>query len=561
MAGERGEAHAGPWSEPRYARRMQLAGIAGALGVSLWTTVYQSLYGSPSFALFGAACALVLAALGALVWAGLRWRPMGQVLVGAMYVTTFGIAVATGGRWPGGLYLTPLVPALAVLLVGRRKSVGWAVLTIASIGGLALASSEGVSSPVVVDAEAALAAQFRLSIILCLVIGAMAYAYDSAQEARERELRAANAALRASEDRFRSIAEFATDMILELDPSGRVLFANRQIHESLGWSSERLLRLQGLDDIHPDDRPLAAHALAPLREKGAVRLPAVRVRHDNGSWRWIEIAVRMYERESGERRTVAIARDVTDRRELERELVKREALAAVGSVTAGMAHQVTNPLSSILANAQLARRALRAGQDIDDLLDHIEREAHRGGDITRQLLRFSRGDPTERRIESVHDLARRAVAATRAFAADHGATVELVVDTVEARVEVSAIAIEQAVVNLVHNGIEAASGAPAVVTVTTVSTPHTASIVVSDNGRGLRVDDPELLFEPFYTTRSGGGGSGLGLSVARRAVEDDGGTLVAQARARAGARFEIRLPAVADPPGETTSADALAKEA
>ncbi|MCA9511832.1 MAG: PAS domain S-box protein [Myxococcales bacterium] len=526
----------------RSRHRVQRVALAGCFAVSVWTALYQSVRGSLGFGLFGFACA----ALVGVVWRRLDRSPPSSraslVIVGGIFATSFGIAVLTGGRWPGGLYFMTLVPAAAVLMLGRRQAVAWTVLTVVAIAAIGFASDGAASFPIAVDPAETTSAHFRIAVSLALIIGWVAHSYDAVREQDARDLRAATAAAKESELRFRSITEFATDMILEFDRGGRLLFANRKVGEVLGPEATSPDALTALPFVHADDRSRLRDALATLADKGYVRADPVRVRAAGGDWRWLEIAIRAFDREDGQRRTVAVARDVTERRNLEHELVRREALAAVGSITAGMAHQVNNPLASILATSQLARREDRDGRGVEDLLAHIESEAHRASAITHDLLRFSRGDAAERRRESIHALARRAVDATRPFARAHGATVELVLDDVDAEVEISTIAIEQAVVNLIHNGIEAAVGKRAAVTVTTVSTPDSARIVVSDNGRGLTRDELAHIFEPFYTTRAGRGGSGLGLSVARRAVEDHGGTLTAQPLAGAGARFEIRLP-------------------
>lgn len=525
--------------------RLQRVVLLASALVSAWTAGYQGLYGSRGFALFSCGLLAVVGAVAATSRRSRSPRAVSHAILGLLFATTGSIAAATGGAWPGGLFMLPIVPTVAILLLGRRAGAIWGALVIASTLGLALASASRVRFPVAVDPIDAQAATFRISIILSLVLAATATAYDRFREQQEASLRRANESLAEGEERFRSIAEFATDMILEFDASGRMLFANRIASELLGPAAISPAALTTLSFVHEDDSPRLRDFVASLLDKGFARAEPVRVRGVNGDWRWLEIAARVFTRASGAQRTVAVARDVTERRALERELVRREALAAVGSITAGMAHQVSNPLASILTTAQLAQRESERGGSVQDLLVHIEREAHRAGALTRDLLRFSRGDATERRLESINDLARRTVEATRRFARDHDATVELVLDDVDVELALSPIAIEQAVVNLIHNGIEAASGRRAIVTVTTVSTPDSARIVVSDNGRGLSRDELALIFEPFYTTREGRGGSGLGLSVARRAVEDHGGTLTAQPLAGSGARFEIRIPIAA----------------
>ncbi len=238
------------------------------------------------------------------------------------------------------------------------------------------------------------------------------------------------------------------------------------------------------------------------------------------------------------------------------ELRRSERLASIGTLAAGLAHQINNPLGAILNGAELA---LLSEGDSDEnavwkqtLEDNIA-QARRCGRIVRSILQFSSDEPTEKRSEDVNEVVERACELARNYARERAAMVEFEARQSSGRVLMSAIAIEQVLINVIRNAIEqvlinvirnAIESRPegARIVVRTDSGSETVRIEVQDNGVGMAPDLIKHIFDPFYTTRLTEGGSGLGLSVAHGTVVDHCGTISAESKLGSGTTVCVELP-------------------
>jgi signal transduction histidine kinase len=231
-----------------------------------------------------------------------------------------------------------------------------------------------------------------------------------------------------------------------------------------------------------------------------------------------------------------------------RELARSERLASIGSLAAGVAHEINNPVAIIAGYAEQAlRRMGRGGGDagtVTPALEVIRDEAFRCRRITDQLLMLARPGNPERRAVDVGRVAGEAAEAQRVAAGGRVAVSELgggpyVVMANEGE-------IRQVVLNLVANALEATAGGDGNVRVSVGRSGGTVELVVSDDGVGMAAETLARVFEPFFTTKRGGErpGTGLGLSVAHAIVRDHGGTIEARSDGVGrGSRMTVRLPA------------------
>lgn len=242
------------------------------------------------------------------------------------------------------------------------------------------------------------------------------------------------------------------------------------------------------------------------------------------------------------------ARLVAREGELEESLARvrsAERLAAVGTLAAGIAHQINNPVGAILAAAQFelsdGSGEGKSASSVRATLETIEREALRCARIVRSVLLFARADPgqvADHDLDAIVDAAR---AATADFALRRGARVVIRPAGGAIGVRGNAIELEQVFVNLIRNGIESRlEGAE--VEIRVEGMPAHGVVVVRDNGPGLGEEAKKRLFEPFYTTKLREGGSGLGLSVAHGILMTHGGEIDVVSEPGAGATFRVSLP-------------------
>ncbi len=242
----------------------------------------------------------------------------------------------------------------------------------------------------------------------------------------------------------------------------------------------------------------------------------------------------------------------TRTRELARsqeKLRQSERLASVGTLAAGIAHQINNPVGSILNAAQFALMC----EDEDDAqllwretLQRCVEEARRCGKIVHGVLQFSRNEPAERWVEDLGDVVARAAR----LAQDYGKARQgrIVVEECEPNLYVrfSPIELEQVMLNLIRNGLESTESG-ATIRVRTRSAGENAVVEIEDDGRGIGRDHLTHVFDPFFTTRLDYGGTGLGLSVAHGIVSSHGGSIEVESELGRGSLFRVILPLVTDP--------------
>jgi len=271
-------------------------------------------------------------------------------------------------------------------------------------------------------------------------------------------------------------------------------------------------------------------------------------------------------------RVIIIIREITDRKnaelelarardELEERVIERtaeleatrdaatrtERLASIGTLAAGIAHEINNPLGSIMMAVDLAlaskddTEALRV---IEESLESIKNDARRAGLIVRSVLQFSRQEEPQKWPNDLGDIARRARDLTRQRAADARIDVSLTVDDGLPQALVNPTELEQVFVNLINNAIDAttAAGRHDAVTVTVRRTENRVLIEVHDRGEGIGGDQTGRIFDPFYTSRQEEGGTGLGLSVTHGIVRQHQGRINVDSRAGEGTAITVDIP-------------------
>jgi signal transduction histidine kinase len=340
---------------------------------------------------------------------------------------------------------------------------------------------------------------------------------------REREQLRLN--LELSERRNRNLVESAPSFVLSLDSSGRITSWNRRLEEVTGLSRDEMIGRDGMNLIDNDGKP---HPLAV--KKGPTRLV---------EWHRSEVSDA-----SGAKVTYAIGIDVTGEQEMLRRTLRAERLAAVGTMAAGLAHEVRNPLNSASLQLTLLERRVEKGDLSRDTvlgITHIVKdEIQRLERMVRDFLAFAQPRPVEPRAMSINDLVRSlmVLVAPEAEAARVETVTEL--DPALADIPGDAERLRQVLLNLARNAIEAMPQGGRLVLRTRQGRGATTEIDVEDTGAGFAADLP--VFDAFFTTKEKG--TGLGLAIVHRIITDHGGTI----RVRSGAGgtcFSITLPTVA----------------
>jgi C4-dicarboxylate-specific signal transduction histidine kinase len=234
-----------------------------------------------------------------------------------------------------------------------------------------------------------------------------------------------------------------------------------------------------------------------------------------------------------------------DLRAAQAQLVEAQKLAAIGGLGAGVAHELNNPLTGVLGNAQLLLENLPAGHADREALEKIERLARRCRDITQKLLRFSEQSaaPDFREVE-LNRVVSDALSLAEGNVRAAGIPLDVELDESAPRVRGDAGHLAQVVLNLVANARTACVQKPgAGIRVSTRAVNGEVVLAVADGGKGIPSEHLGRIFEPFFTTKDHWSDVGLGLSVSYRIVAEHGGRIQVESQMGEGSTFTVRLPA------------------
>jgi signal transduction histidine kinase len=227
----------------------------------------------------------------------------------------------------------------------------------------------------------------------------------------------------------------------------------------------------------------------------------------------------------------------------QQQLIQSAKLAAIGELAASVAHEINNPLTVILGNSELLMNELQGNDRAQQRLVQMETEAMRAGKITRDLLDFARRREPKREPLALHDLVRRSVDLLGTRLGKGGIEVETRLDPEEPSILGDGDQLTQVFINLIANSVDAMSDSGTLSIRTEVRRDRgTVVITVADTGRGMAPDQLARIFEPFYTTKGDGRGTGLGLSVSLGIIKNHGGTLEAASEPGKGTMMFITLP-------------------
>jgi PAS domain S-box-containing protein len=384
--------------------------------------------------------------------------------------------------------------------------------------------------------------------------------FVSTQVAQAIERKHAEDQLKESEAKYRVLFESNPEaMWVYDDTTQRFLAVNDAAVDRYRWSRDEFLRMS-IGDIRPEAEQ--GKVEAPLARRG------LRHRRKDGSLIDVEVLAHPVTF-AGRSARLVLAKDVTERLRLEQQLRQAQKMEAVGRLAGGVAHDFNNILTAILGSAELLIQDLPEGHEHRIDAEEIRRAAQRAADLTRQLLAFSRQQVLAPKVLDVNAVVQGVERMLRRLI---GENIEL--RTTLARdlgaVRADPSQLEQVILNLAVNArdampqggkltIETAHAdldedyAPA-----TAGTGRHVLLAVSDTGTGMDEATRAHLFEPFYTTKEIGRGTGLGLATVYGVVKQSGGHIWVYSEPGHGSTFKIYLPTVAESPEPVVTAEQLA---
>ena len=380
--------------------------------------------------------------------------------------------------------------------------------------------------------------------------------------------KATEAALRESEARYRTLAEAAHDSIFIVDSDGRIEYANAMCLSRFGLEGADSIG-RNLHEVFPAD--VAAEMwreLAKVFTTGQRQYSEHRFNSATGDL-WLGTWVVPMSRETADIQAVmGVARDITERKRLEREFAQAQKMEAVGRLAGGVAHDFNNLLTAILGYSDLLLDNLRHDPNLFADLNEIKKAGERASRLTSQLLTFSRKQPFSPTVLDLNvvigDLQKMLA---RVIGED--LLLEIVTHPALALCRVDASQMEQLIVNLVVNARDAMprGGSLRIATSNVELGPefvrhhdgavagHYVALSVQDSGCGIDADVLAHVFEPFFTTKPDGKGTGLGLSTVYGIVKQSGGYITIDSEPGLGTTVTTYLPVALEAgPGPVTTA-------
>lgn len=349
--------------------------------------------------------------------------------------------------------------------------------------------------------------------------------------------------IRNVERHLASVVESATDIIVSTSPDGKVLSWNRAAERVSGYAAEAVEGRFFFDLLIPESRQTAKKAFKDINALETLTQPEWRLVSKGGGGidvSWVFSAMKDDSRNIVG--VVAVGRDLTERRELEAEVLRSQKLAALGVMAGGIAHEIRNPLAVCNSAAGFLMEGDLSPEFMRECAQRIQKGVQRASFIIENLLRLARpsGEGKTERIE-LQSLLENALAVVANEAKLQKVRVKKEISSQSIWVQGNENLIQQMFLNFVFNALKAMpDGGELAVSVR--KDGGYALISVADTGCGIPAGSLDNIFDPFYTTRSVGEGTGLGLSLAYSIAKQHSGHIEVDSTEGKGTTFTVRLP-------------------
>jgi PAS domain S-box-containing protein len=363
------------------------------------------------------------------------------------------------------------------------------------------------------------------------------------------ERKRAEEALRESERHLELLVETVPALVGRTTAEGALDYVNRRVMDYFGLKLGQL----GFHVVHPDDRAAFRRMWRHALRTGEPWEDTYRVRRADGEYRWFHQRNEpLFDRDGTVVCWYSVGFDITDSREMEealrntrRKLSSAMQVATVAELSASIAHEINQPLASVVTNAHAIQTWL--SHDPPNLeraqatLERIVRDGHSAAEVVRRIRALFKEAAPVKALLDMNQLVADVLRVLSDEIRDHTITVETELEADLPMVAADHVQIQQTLINLVHNGTEAMAGLtdrPKLLVLGSRRQGEELLIQVRDCGVGIK--DPTLVFEPFFTTKEAG--MGMGLSISRSIIEAHGGRIWVTANEDAGTTFSFTLP-------------------
>ncbi|WP_054971124.1 ATP-binding protein [Alicyclobacillus ferrooxydans] len=342
--------------------------------------------------------------------------------------------------------------------------------------------------------------------------------------------------LRESEERYRSLVEYNPEGICAIDRQGQILFVNKAYEEITGYSTEELVGLNRLKVWFAEDEELAQGISRRALNGEVLSNMDVHLRHRQGDRIPVRLTIVPLIVSGEPNGYYAVVTDLRPIRRAEEMMQKLDKLSTVGELAAGVAHEIRNPLTSLKGFLKLLKTHDPTTKRYVSIMEH---EMNRLDLVSGQMLVLAKPQVETKKRMDVSTVVREVIEIMRLQALLASISIEDAVTIQSAFVIADANQLKQVLINVTKNALEA-TGAGGTITIGLERQGPVLVMVVRDTGRGMPADMVKRLGEPFYTTKSSG--TGLGLMVCHRIIEQHGGDIRYESQEGVGTTVTIGLP-------------------
>ena len=360
------------------------------------------------------------------------------------------------------------------------------------------------------------------------------------------EKRAMERQLHHQEEFRQHLLESFPDLILVLDMKGQYTFVSARIGELLGYGPDHLLG-KNVDDVVNTSPELATLYRTVATGQSSLTSCEYGSRHKDGSWRtMLGMASPLLDAEGKPAGVIISVRDMTTEKKLEQQIIQSERLAAMGQMIGGFAHELNNPLTSILGMAELLQEG-DVSEGARKQLLILHKEARRAAEIVQNLQYFARPPAPGKSPVNLNELVQRTVQMQAYALRKSNITVDFLPEPAIPAVVADPNQLMQVFLNLLLNAEQAVRETrdKGTIRIRVGRNPDSVWVVFQDDGPGIAPENLTHIFDPFFTTKRPGRGTGLGLSICKTVLREHGGNIEASSGPGGGAVFTITLPVAA----------------
>jgi PAS domain S-box-containing protein len=369
----------------------------------------------------------------------------------------------------------------------------------------------------------------------------------------------AREALRASENNFRQIVDSIPGLVCIMDANGQIEQLNQPLLKYFGKNPELLKGWQLTDAVHPDDLPGVTKAYTFSVTTGTPYEIQHRCRRADGIYRWFQVRGLAVRDVDGQiRGWYILLTDIDDRkraeealRQVQGDLARINRVTTMGELAASLAHEIKQPISGAITNANVCLRKLDHDEpnldEVRTVVTRIRRDVQRAAEIIDRIrAQFEKGALRQQTLD-VNEIVPETVTLLRDEAVRHSILVRMELAADLPQIVGDRLQLQQVMMNLILNSIEAmknVDGIREIIIQSQRAEKGQVLVSLSDTGTGLPPQSGEQIFSPFFTTKSHG--TGMGLRISRSIIESHGGRLWADSPSGHGATFRFTLPAVTE---------------